>query len=328
MRPATDLISAILLASLAAGPLLAEPSKSQEHHMKADIGDDPLNGIRDGPAGGAPSLSDSLRSIPEHLQGVINEEFGQFLRQGLVRPHHLGIRDGETPYQSFVRLFEEKSPGVGDEAPDVPLFDPETNRMMRIRSLPGDLPLLIVFGSYSCPLFRGRLDDLETLADSHRGQLEIVIVYTLEAHPTDENPYVRGVWLSRVNDTLNVRIRQHRNMEERLAVVRNPPQGLDTSIRILVDPVDYLETVDAISEIGSSNPENNPAWKAYGLLPNSAFLVAANGRIAFRMPWFSVEPTLLANIWQLQNKTRYPDADVCYLHPSDKHGASSASCTP
>ncbi len=108
----------------------------------------------------------------------------------------------------------------------------------------------------------------------------------------------------------------------------NPPEGLKTSIKVLVDPMEEIETVDKLADIGSSNPANNPAWKAFGLLPNSAFLIDTSGRIAFRMASFSSDPTLLANIWQLQNETRYPKGEVCYLHAGEKKGAESASCTP
>lgn len=272
--------------------------------------------------------ADSLRSIPEHLRGSMEKEFRQFLARGLVRPHHVDPRDGEHPYRSFVRLFERKAPDVGDMAPDVPLWDLETKSMVRLGEIAPDLPLLLVFGSYSCPIFRSHLDDLERVAEAYRGQLEIVIVYTLEAHPTDENPYVRGIWLSQVNEALDVRIRQHRSMEERLSVVNNPPPGLETPVRVLVDLMEHIETVDNLADIGSSHPGNNPAWKAYGLLPNSAFLVDTAGRIAFRTAWFDSGPTLVASIWQLQERSRHGQTDVCYLHPGARDDSASESCAP
>ncbi len=245
-----------------------------------------------------------------------------------MRPHHLRLEPGQDIQQAFNRLFDVKSPPIGAKAPNVRLFDPVNDRMVPLSDLLREAPLLIVFGSYSCPIFRARLDEVEALAKTYEDRLQVVIIYTLEAHPSDENPYVRGVWLSRVNEYHNVRISQHRSMAERITVARNPPRELATRVRLLVDPVEAPETIDELADITDSNPKNNPAWKAYGLLPNSAFLLGVDGRVAFRMAWFRAGPGLLAAVWNMTEDSRQGQTRICHLDPRRAAAPASPSCSP
>src|SRR5262249_10849317 len=71
---------------------------------------------------------------------------------------------------------------VGETAPDFTLRDLD-GRQVRLSDYRGRMPVVIEFGSLSCPIVTGRAGDLDTLAQDSRGKAQFWFVYANEAHP-------------------------------------------------------------------------------------------------------------------------------------------------
>ena len=143
--------------------------------------------------------------------------------------------------------FEASAPGPGDPAP---AFDLATIDGGRIRS--SDLqrigPVLIVFGSLSCPMTDSAVPGLLALHRSYREHVRFVLVNVREAHP--------GCLLP-----------QPQTAEEKLARGQELHDLHALPFDIAIDDVD-----------GTFHGAMSPK-------PNSAYLIRRDGRIAFRAHW-------------------------------------------
>jgi hypothetical protein len=83
-----------------------------------------------------------------------------------------------------VRWLTE-APTLGTEAPDFELPDLE-GRHHRLRDFRGR-PVVIEFGSYTCPIFCVHLPAMEDVAGEHP-EATFLVVYTREAHPGEVTP--------------------------------------------------------------------------------------------------------------------------------------------
>jgi hypothetical protein len=95
--------------------------------------------------------------------------------------------DGPPPAAGPGQGLEEVAPPVpplrvGETAPDFTLRDPE-GRPVRLNDYRGRMPVVIEFGSLSCPILTGRADSLDALAQDCRGKAEFWFVYGNEEHP-------------------------------------------------------------------------------------------------------------------------------------------------
>jgi cytochrome oxidase Cu insertion factor (SCO1/SenC/PrrC family) len=75
-------------------------------------------------------------------------------------------------------------PRVGDQAPDFTLRDLD-GKEVRLSDYRGRMPVVIEFGSGSCPLTRGHACMLDELAHKYQGKAEFLFVYGNEDHPGD-----------------------------------------------------------------------------------------------------------------------------------------------
>ena len=70
-------------------------------------------------------------------------------------------------------------------------------------------PVLLVAGSYTCPVYRNQMPQLNALYDKYKDQVSIYIVYTIEAHPvTDPSPYSGREWVTSENQQAGILYRQ------------------------------------------------------------------------------------------------------------------------
>ncbi len=76
----------------------------------------------------------------------------------------------------------EPPPQVGDLAPDFTLSDVD-GEQIHLSDWRGRSPVLIEFGSLSCPLVSWHADELDRLAHAYAGQAQFWFVYADEAHP-------------------------------------------------------------------------------------------------------------------------------------------------
>lgn len=136
-------------------------------------------------------------------------------------------------------------PHPGEIAPDFELEDLDGN-LARLSALRG-APVVLEFGCYSCPIFADRIPAMERLALEHRAA-QFLVIAIREAHPGE---------ISAPHETLA----QKRQAARRLAL----EEGIRR--RVLVDDLE-----------GSVH-------RAYGGAWNPVYVIAADGRVAFRRAW-------------------------------------------
>lgn len=159
-------------------------------------------------------------------------------------------------------------PVVGSPAPEFSLRD-LAGREIQLSSFKKKKPVVLVTGSYSCPIFRERLAGLERLYDRYRPQAAFFVLYTIEAHPKGApSPYADREWVTSENERDRILLRQPSSYEERVSTATQCRVALGSDVPILVDEMD-----DAV-------------WTQYGSAPNAAYLIGSNGKVRVRQGWF------------------------------------------
>ena len=120
-------------------------------------------------------------------------------------------------------------------------------------------PLVLVFGSYSAPTFRDKVAELDQLKRRYEGRAAFLIIYTREAYPA-------GEWEVQRNLGEQIKIEQHKSLEDRQHLAKLARDALKIQTDIAVDDID-----DAVAG-------------AYDAVPNGAY-VLLNGKIVARQKW-------------------------------------------
>ena len=176
-------------------------------------------------------------------------------------PHHAGPR---------LAHFDQTAPSVGEPAPSFTLSDLD-GRPVDLAELIGDKPIVLQFGSHSCPVYRYRRFSMEDLQHDFRERVHFLLVYTVEAHPVgSKSPYHDAEWDTWWNKLTGVRVRQPPDAESRLEQARVSHEKIQYQARMIVDEMD-----DAV-------------WRSYGAASSPAFVIDLEGRVAARQVW--IEP--------------------------------------
>jgi hypothetical protein len=134
-------------------------------------------------------------------------------------------------------------------------------------------PKLLISGSYTCDVTRGKAHLIDSLYSEFGDRVDIYVVNTLEAHPEDSpSPYSieAGIWLALANVKDSISASQPKTMEERSLLAER-----------------------WISESGLQPPvlldgPNNDFWNFAGQAPNMSILVD-EGVVVLKQPWFDYE---------------------------------------
>jgi thiol-disulfide isomerase/thioredoxin len=145
----------------------------------------------------------------------------------------------------------------GDAAPDFTLRSPDGKQTLHLADLRGVKPVVLIFGSYTCPPFRDVYPTLERLHRTYGERVAFYYVYIREAHAEDG-------WKMPRNQREGIAITDPKTMDERNAVAGQACMNFKTRIPGLVDTMD-----DATD-------------RAYAAWPSRIFLVDVNGTIAVR----------------------------------------------
>lgn len=143
----------------------------------------------------------------------------------------------------------------GDPAPDFTLQSPQGGQSTRLAEFRGVKPVVLIFGSYTCPPFRDVYPTLERLYQTYGDAVAFRYIYIREAHAEDG-------WKMPRNQREGIAIKDPQTMAERIQVAQKACAFFKTAIPGLVDTID-----DATD-------------RAYAAWPSRIFLVAANGTIA------------------------------------------------
>ncbi len=162
----------------------------------------------------------------------------------------------------------DRGPKPGTAAPDFELKTVE-GKSIRASTLWSNKPTVIMMGSHTCPIFRGKVNDFEGLVQEFSNKANFVVLYTIEAHPKgDPSPYKDREWVVPANEKIGLRVAQPKTMEERTARALTCAGAMKLTVSVVVDRMD------------------NGAWKAYGSAPNSGFLIGSDGKVIEQEPWF------------------------------------------
>ena len=166
----------------------------------------------------------------------------------------------------------DASPLFGKAAPDVELRRPESGTF-RLSSLRGQ-PVLLAFGSYTCPQFRHGATVLNRL-HGRFGQ-GVSSCSSTSARPT---PGAKS-WPSTINEREGIDLPEARTEKERAAHAALARQRLGIPYEVTVDGMDGL------------------LESAFGAFPSHAFLVDATGKVVYTtaLDEGSLQPTALDSV--------------------------------
>jgi thiol-disulfide isomerase/thioredoxin len=177
-----------------------------------------------------------------------------------------------------VKLLRHSSgPNLGEVAPDFVLKDTD-GREWRLEKLRGK-PVVFIIGSGTCPLTQGNLPGLQALYDEFGDRATWLMLYVREAHPGENMP-------------------AHQTYEQKRSQAEYFKEMTGTQWPVLVDDLD-----------GSVH-------KSFKLLPNSTYLIDADGKVSF-IGEISHAPTLrdaLDHLFQQNMRGVVPEGDDKSLH--------------
>ena len=176
---------------------------------------------------------------------------------------------------------------VGDTMADFTLWDINGDSVTLSEMLNSGKRVLMVAGSYTCPIFRNHMPDLNAVAAQFGNQIECFAVYEVEAHPTG-SPQPSSGNLNPSNPPYNqpnTYGERKSNLQDLLNGANGPPAGNYIPVPVSV-PI-YID-----------GPCNQ--WWQYYNGPNNAYLIDTNGVLFAYHNWFNNsnppngQPT---NIW-------------------------------
>jgi thiol-disulfide isomerase/thioredoxin len=148
----------------------------------------------------------------------------------------------ETPE---LAAWLERGPRIGQAAPDFELSDLD-GRAVRLSDL-RSRPVVLEFGSYTCPLFSDRVPAMEQLA-REQGEAVFLVIYVREAHPGENQG-------------------PHRSLAEKRSAAHKLALEEALARRVLVDTLE-----------GATH-------RAYGGAWNPVYVIGSDGRVVLRQAW-------------------------------------------
>ena len=151
---------------------------------------------------------------------------------------------------------QDQGPRVGEQAPEFTAVQMRSGQAMTLARLRNRGPVLLVFGSYTCPNFRGAADSLNRLYAEYKDRMPFYLIYIREAHSTDK-------WQSTRNEREGITLPAAATMDERHDHAALCLRKLHIEFPTLLDSM------------------NGSAEKAYEAWPSKAYLVDRQGRVVF-----------------------------------------------
>lgn len=166
-------------------------------------------------------------------------------------------RAGLQAWNDYSRELEAGAPPVGTLAPDFHLPELIGGRLSPSRlalSTLRDRPVGLLFGSITCPIYRGQIPHYNAIFEELGAQLHIVGVYVREAHPVDG-------WSLPHNATPETQVLQPTSLEARAGVAARAVAAAGIRYRLLVDDLD-----DAVMTRYAAAPERLYALDRDGIV--------------------------------------------------------------
>lgn len=169
------------------------------------------------------------------------------------------------------KRFESLGYQKGEKVPDITLFSSNGDKFILSETLKTGKPLMLISGSYTCDVSRSNLPNVDALTKKYGDKLNIYLVYTIDAHPSDVvSPYSpkNEIWVPRTNIRDKVKADQPKTYGERKALAAKWQQQYSIAAPVLVD-----------------SPANQ-FWLNYGQAPNMVYLLEPSGVVYYKQVWF------------------------------------------
>lgn len=153
---------------------------------------------------------------------------------------------------------------IGQKVPDFALnrLDGKAVTLASFKSR----PVVLIFGSYTSPSFRQRVQQFQSLAKEFDKSVDVVVIYTAEAHP-------KGEWEVERNQQEGIEVAKHLNMDERFAAARLARDKLKLSTELMPIVPDKMD--DAFTH-------------SLGGFPNGMAIIDGSGQLYARQKWADV----------------------------------------
>ena len=189
------------------------------------------------------------------ITGGMNSVSDEMLEAMNITREFLDYRDIEK------EQMDATAPDVGSQAPDfiaerLTLEGERNNSTIKFSNL-FNKPVGLIFGSYTCPIFRGQLKRYEEIHQSLKNQINFLCVYILEAHPEDG-------WRVPHNWEKNVCITTPQNMDDRATIARRCIVEEGLTIPIVLDTME------------------NDLLKLYAGSPERLYVIDTGGLVAHK----------------------------------------------
>ena len=219
-----------------------------------------------------------LASILAH-RGKTEEARPLLERAVLVRPGSGEAREAlDHGFRSGPATAED---GIGAGSPAPPVAGLDLTHRAR--------PVVLVFGSYTCPKLRGSAGELKRLSQAYRDRVDFVLVYIREAHADGGT---EAEWQSTINQREGIDLRPAANLPEKKEHADFCLRRLDLPWTAIVDGMDA------------------PAEIAYKAWPSRLYLVGRDGRVAYnsRLGELDFRPAVLDDALRHVLEERRPSA--------------------
>lgn len=197
----------------------------------------------------------SLALIVASMYSILSQDLLPSINSGVLPSDTDSICD----YPAFAGSFETNGYDVGDTIPQFILFDLNNVVFDMQNELENGKPVLLIAASLTCPIFRNNIPVINDVISIYGTDLRVIIVYTLEAHPTDISPYSGNVNVTQQNINEAILFEQPISYSER---------------KDLADTLLDIVTINA--PIYLDGPCNE-WWINFGPAPNNAYLIDTNG---------------------------------------------------
>jgi thiol-disulfide isomerase/thioredoxin len=145
---------------------------------------------------------------------------------------------------------------VGDEAEDFTLPTLDGGQTVTLSAYRGRKPVVLFFGSLTCPSVREKMAFVNELCEQHRRQAEFLFVYIREAHPAEDGEIPQ-------NQHLSISISTAACLEERAQAAEELHRRFNPKPLVLLD-----DMYDSVAD-------------SYNAWPERFGVVGVDGRIKF-----------------------------------------------
>ena len=160
----------------------------------------------------------------------------------------------------------------GNTVPDFKLYKLNGDSLVLSQALLGGKQILLIAGSLTCPVFRAKVNTINQVASTYSNAIDIYVVYTLEAHPTDTSVYFGYVNVTSQNNSAGILFPQPKTYAARKAMVDTMSAWVNLQVPVLIDgPCDQW-------------------WTNFGPAPNNSYLIGTNGVVRSKHGWFHKSP--------------------------------------